>query len=161
MKKGLRSYLFGMHNPFVHVFFVYRACHKIYNKRPGIKETVCILLHDIGYIHQDFLDGPEDHHPELGAKISGWLFGQEYYNLCIAHSRDYAKKNGIELSKLGYADKYSVLLMPDRLYHHIIYAGGEAQEYNRTTKTKKWGYPIQVALIKKDYQKWWEKQEHA
>jgi hypothetical protein len=156
MKKGLRSFLFGMHNPILHGFLVYLAWKKIFHKYPNAKETICILFHDVGYIKQDFLDGLEDNHPELGAKICDKLFGEEYKNLCLGHSRDYARKHNLGFSKLGYADKYSVLLLPNWLYHYVIYAGGEAQEYNRTTKTKKWGLPIDVKLIKADYEKWWE-----
>ena len=159
MKKGLRSFLFGMHNPILHGTLVYIAWVKIYHSYPNWKETICILLHDIGYVNQDFLDGPYDIHPELGAKICLKLFGSEYYRLCLLHSRDYAKRHMVNISKLGYADKYSVLLLPNWIYHYVIYFGGEAQEYNKTTKTKKWGLPIDVKLIKEDYRKWWEKEK--
>ncbi len=152
---GLRSVIIGMHNPIIHGLLVVLAWRKIYRKSPSLKELVCILLHDVGYIKQDFIDGNGDKHPELGAKICGWLFGKEYYILCITHSREYAKKLNLPISKLGYADKYSVLLIPNLIYRPLIYAGGEAQEYHRTTKTRKWGYPIQTQLIKDDYRKWW------
>jgi hypothetical protein len=155
--KGLRSVLIGMHNPIIHGLLVSFAWKKIYRKVPNLKEALCILLHDIGYIKQDFIDGKDDKHPELGAKICGQLLGKDYYILCITHSRDYAKKLRLPLSKLGYADKYSVLLIPDLIYKPLIYLGGEAQEYHKTTKTKKWGYPINTKLIKADYRKWWLK----
>lgn len=157
--KGLRSVTIGMHNPIIHGLLVFLAWKKIYRKSPTIKELVCILLHDIGYIKQDFIDGKGDKHPELGAKVCGKMFGKDYYILCIAHSRDYAKRLGKPLSKLGYADKYSVLLIPNIIYKPLIYLGGEAQEYHRTTKTKKWGYPINTKLIKEDYLKWWKENE--
>jgi len=147
--------MIGMHNPLFHGFFVTLAWKKIYKRYPSLKEVICILLHDIGYIKQNFIDSDKDRHPELGALICKYLFGIKYYNLCITHSRDYAKKLKLPLSKLGYADKYSVLLIPDIIYKPLIYLGGEAQEYHKNTKTKKWGYPIKTHLIKKDYQKWW------
>jgi len=156
--KGIRSVIIGMHNPLFHGFFVTLAWKKIYKHYPSVKELVCILLHDIGYVKQNFIDGNNDKHPELGAQICGYLFGKKYYNLCIAHSRDYARKLGLHLSKLGYADKYSVLLIPNIIYKPLIYLGGEAQEYlkkNKITKTWKWGYPISILLIKEDYYKWW------
>ena len=155
--KGLRSVLFGMHNPIIHGFLVSIAWKKIYQETPNFKEFVCILLHDIGYIEQNFIDGKNDRHPELGAKICGRLFGKNYYILCITHSRYYAKKLGLPLSRLGYADKYSVLLIPNLIYKPLIYLGGEAQEYHKTTKTKKWGYPINTKLIKTEYYNWWLK----
>ncbi len=153
--KGLRSIIIGMHNPIIHGLLVVLAWRKIYRKSPSLKELICILLHDIGYIKQDFIDGNGDKHPELGAKICGWLFGKKYYILCITHSRNYAKKLNLPLSKLGYADKYSVILIPNLIYKPLIYLGGEAEEYHRTTKTRKWGYPIQTQLIKDDYLRWW------
>lgn len=153
--KGLRSVTIGMHNPIIHGFLVVLAWHKIYRGFPSFKELMCIILHDVGYIKQDFIDGDGDRYPELGAKICGYLFGRDYYVLCITHSREYAKKLSLPLSKLGYADKYSVLLIPNLIYKPLIYLGGEAQEYHKTTKTKKWGYPIKTQLIKDDYRKWW------
>lgn len=145
----------GIHSP-IHYFCVYLAWVKLYGV-PSPKEAFCILIHDIGYYRQDVMDGPSDFHPILGAKIAYRLFGKKYYDLCIAHSRDYAKKNNLPLSKLGYADKYWLFYVPNPLYNFIIHAGGEAQHYERTTKTKKWGIPIDVKLIKWDYQRWWEK----
>jgi len=155
--KGLRTVLIGMHNPIIHGILVSLAWKKIYKKYPTFKEMICILFHDVGYTTQNIIDGENDTHPELGAKICGFLFGEEYYYLCIAHSRAYAKKTGLPLSKLGYSDKYSIILIPNIIHKVLIYSGGEAQEYHRTTQTKKWGYPINTKKIKEDYKKWWSK----
>ncbi len=127
-----------MHNPIFHGIFVSLAWIKIYHKIPSFKEFVCIFLHDIGYIKQDIIDGEEDKHPEMGAKICGQLFGKEYHNLCIAHSRDYAEKLGLSLSKLGYADKYSVFITPNLFYFIVGYFGGEAKIYFEDTKDMRW-----------------------
>jgi hypothetical protein len=86
------------------------------------------------------------------------IFGEYYFRLCIAHSRDYAKKFGLPLSQLGYADKYSVLIYPDWIFSVLIHLGGEAEEYHKTTKTGKWGVPIDVRRIKSDYRKWFNLQ---
>jgi hypothetical protein len=153
MRTAVRSYLVGMHNPIIHSATVLVAWIKIYKGLPSIKESICIFVHDIGYLKQTAIDGDDNNHPELGAKMCR-LFGPEYFNLCIAHSRDYAKKLKLPLSKLGYADKGSVLIYPNWIFKRLIYLGGEAQEYHRTTKSKKWGYPVQVRLIKADYQRW-------
>lgn len=126
---------------------------KTFKAMPSLGETVCIVFHDIGYATQDTIDGADNRHPELGARMCGVL-GQKYYDMCIAHSRDYARKLGLPLSKLGYADKGSVLQYPDWFFKRLIVLGGEAQEYYQTTKTRKWGIPVQVCLIKADYQRW-------
>lgn len=155
--RGLRSVLFGMHNPIEHGIFVSLAWIKIYHEIPSLKELVCIFLHDIGYIRQDIMDGYQDKHPEMGAKICGQLFGKKYYNLCIAHSRDYAQKCGLQLSRLGYADKYSVILTPKFLQIAMIYLGGEYKNFYRITKNRKLLYSERISLINEDYQDWWNK----
>ena len=149
-----RSYLAGMHNPIIHSATVIIGWIKIFKCLPSVKEILCIIVHDIGYLKQKSIDGKDNHHPELGAQMCGKLLGSSYYNLCIAHSRDYAKQKGLPLSKLGYADKYSVLAYPDGIFKYLIKFGGEAEEYHKTTKTKKWGFPVQVELIKAQYRKW-------
>lgn len=154
MNKGLRSVLFGMHNPIIHGIFVYLAWIRIYHEIPSLREIICILFHDIGYIKQNIIDGDSDKHPEMGAKICGQLFGKEYYNLCIAHSRDYANKLNLSLSKLGYADKYCVFMTPNLLYLIIGYTGGEAKIYFEDTKNMKWCYK-RINIIKEGYKKWW------
>lgn len=143
-----------MHNPIVHTATVLTAWIKIFKCLPSTKETICIIVHDIGYITQTSIDGSDNRHPELGARMCGRAFGSEYFDFCIAHSRDYAKKRGVPLSKLGYADKASVLVYPDAFFKILIKVGGEAQEYLETSKTWKWGYPYQVKLIKADYRRW-------
>lgn len=134
MKTAPRSYLAGMHNPVIHSATVVVGWIKIFRKLPSVREFVCILVHDIGYLQQASLDGPDNKHPELGAYMCR-VFGEQYFELCIAHSRDYAKKFGLPLSALGYADKYSVLVYPDWVFNLLIHLGGEAEEYHRTTKT--------------------------
>lgn len=116
---------------------------------------VCILLHDIGYIRQNIIDGKEDKHPEMGAKICGQIFGKEYYILCISHSRDYANKFGLKLSKLGYSDKYSVFVTPNLFYLIVGYFGGEAKIEFEDTKNMKWGFK-RINIIKQGYKKWWD-----
>jgi len=154
MKTGLRSYLVGMHNPILHTIVIVIAWIRMYHGLPSFKELICIMLHDVGYIKQATIDSPDDKHPELGAWLCGAMLGRKYYFLCIAHSRIYAKKLNISLSKLGYADKGSILAIPDWVFRLMIFSGGEAQEYHRTTKTKKWGFPVDIKLIKADYARW-------
>lgn len=155
MRTAQRSYLIGMHNPLVHSIAVLMAWIKIYRQLPILKEGLCIVFHNIGYLSQTSIDGMDNHHPEFGARMCG-LMGRDFFNLCIAHSRDYAMRFNLPLSKLGCADKGSVLMYPDWLFKRLIMLGGEAQEYHKTTKTRKWGFPVDVRLIKADYRRWME-----
>lgn len=139
--EGAKSLLIGYHSLIFHTLFVTLAWKSIYKKYPNMREFICILLHDIGYIFQDELQSKEDRHPELGAKICGMLFGKKYYQLCIGHSRDYASKMGIKISKLCYADKYCTLLVPIRLQYIIsIFDAG-----------------VDVYRARKVYNEWWNK----
>lgn len=142
-----------MHNPLIHGLFVTLAWIKLYGKMPSLLEALCILVHDFGYLQQTTLDGEDNKHPELAARMCR-LFGRKYYLLCLCHSREYSQKLHRPLSKLGYADKCSVILYPNWLFKWLITIGGEAEEYHRTTTTKKWGYPVDVKLIKKSYLEW-------
>jgi len=153
VRTAVKSLLVGMHNPAIHGLFVGMSWPKLFGELPSFRESLCILVHDLGYLQQTTLDGDDNRHPEFGAKMAR-LLGEEFWLLCITHSRDYAKQLHQPLSKLGYADKYSVLLYPDWLFKRLIYSGGEAAEYHRTTKTRKWGFPVDVKLIKKSYRIW-------
>lgn len=153
LKTAPRSYLVGMHNPIIHTATIIMAWTRLFASFPNIKELLCILVHDIGYLGQTSIDGEDNRHPEFGAQMCSVL-GHEYYQLCIAHSREYAQLLGLPLSRLGYADKGSVLMYPNWLFKRLIYLGGEAEEYHRTTRTRKWGFPVDVRLIKADYKEW-------
>lgn len=76
------------------------------------------------------MDGPEgEKHPEYGAQLSGKWYGQAYSDLCLYHSRHYAKQAGKEPSKLCWADKYSITYEPWWLYLPRARFSGELQEY--------------------------------
>lgn len=106
MKVGTKGWLIGIHQFVIHPTTVFLSWCELYGL-PNIKEMFCIFIHDIGYIGKDNVDGDEGKmHPELGAKIAGNLFGEEYKYLCAGHSREYAKLKGIKPSKLCWADKY-------------------------------------------------------
>jgi hypothetical protein len=143
--EGPRSMVFGYHNIILHGLFVSLAWIKIYRKVPTAREFICILLHDIGYIFQDEVDSVNDKHPLLGANICGKLFGHKYYNLCIGHSRAFAVKRDVELSKLCYADKYCILIMPIRLQYVL----------------SKFDNGINVYKLRGEYLKWWKENCHG
>ena len=89
-------------------------------------------------------DEEGEKHPELGAKIAGWLFDYpmvftlpaalwirttDYHDLCLLHSRHYARNAGRESSKLCWADKLSIIFEPWWLYLPRAWASGELFEY--------------------------------
>jgi hypothetical protein len=76
------------------------------------------------------MDGDEGGgHVHLGAKIMGLLFGGHWADLTLRHSRYWAKKHGVTVSKLCYADKLAFVLTPGWLYLPMARATGELAEY--------------------------------
>jgi hypothetical protein len=109
MKQGTVSVLFGCHSV-VHSVLVWRSWKILYGKCPGFKETVCILLHDIGHWGTEYLDNFEEKrdHWRLGARVAGKLFGWKYYVFCAGHC-DYSNYPPSPMFK---ADKYAAYLAP-------------------------------------------------
>ena len=128
MKTGTKSILFGIHQFLWHPVTVWVAWVWLYRKLPTFKESICIIIHDWGYWGKTNMDDEEgERHPELGAKIAGWLFDYpmvftlpaalwirttDYHDLCLLHSRHYARNAGREPSKLCWADKLSIIFEP-------------------------------------------------
>ncbi|MEW5932067.1 MAG: hypothetical protein AB1816_00585 [Bacillota bacterium] len=126
---GRRSLLAGAHQFLIHPLFVLAAWWKLYG-RPSWKEVVCILVHDWGYWFAHDLDGLEGKkHPELGARLAGRWFGPECQDLCLYHSRYYARQAGTEPSRLCWADKLGMALEPWWLYLPRAWLSGELAEY--------------------------------
>ena len=109
MKQGTISILFGCHS-FVHCFLVWLSWRKLYGKFPTFKETVCILLHDIGHWGLDYLNDVEQKkaHWRTGATIAGRWFGFEYFLLTAGHC-EYSR---LPSSKMAKAYKYSWYIAP-------------------------------------------------
>jgi len=72
-------------------------------------------------------------HVEFGAKIMS-LFGKEWSDFSMYHSRYYAKKYGAQPSKLCFADKLSFAVTPRWLYLPAVNATGEIHEYLKNAK---------------------------
>ena len=126
---GRKSLLYGVHQFVWHPITVWLAWYHLYG-RPTFKETICIIIHDWGYWFTPNMDGPEgEKHPVYGARIAGELFGEEYYNLVLLHSRHYARLVGKDPSKLCWADKLSILYDPKWFYLIRAVASGEIREY--------------------------------
>jgi hypothetical protein len=133
MQTGTKSLLFGVHQVFIHPVVVYRAWKHLYG-RPSWRELICIIIHDWGYWGKPDLDGPEgERHPEFAARLAGRLFGGGYGQLCLYHSRHYAKLRGMEPSKLCWADKLSIQYEPSWFYLLRARLSGELKELRQTS----------------------------
>jgi hypothetical protein len=154
MKVGTKSVLYGVHQFIWHPVTVLLAWIELYGL-PNWKETVCIFIHDWGYWGCSNMDGNDgENHPELGANIAhmlldterwetlletetrsaGWKTlnkSEEYYKLCLFHSRGTAKKYKAEPSKLCWADKLSIKYDPWFLYLPRAILSGEIKEYRK------------------------------
>lgn len=141
MKIGTKSVLFGAHCFFLHPFFVAAAWSRLYGFPVDPRLWIAFFVHDLGYLGKPNMDGPEgEKHVEFGAKIMR-IFGIEWSDFSMYHSRYYAKKNGAQPSKLCFADKLSFALTPRWLYLPMVNATGEIHEYlinAKKAETKHW-----------------------
>ncbi len=133
MKTGTKSVLFGVHQFLIHPVIVLMAWLIVYESWPKLHELCAILTHDLGYLGQPNMDGPEgENHPEIAAKW--WKgrfgnFGQKVAVEILGHSRFHAKNNGLPLSRLFQPDKLSTALYPKWLYLILGNLSGEIREY--------------------------------
>jgi hypothetical protein len=72
-----------------------------------------------------------EEHVVLGGRVMGWLFGPEWRDFTVCHSRHWAKRVGKRYSKLCLADKLAFVLTPAWLYLPMARLSGELQEYMR------------------------------
>lgn len=134
MKVGTKSVLFGAHCFFLHPWFVARAWWKLYGFPRDPRLWVAFFVHDIGYLGKPNMDGAEgETHVELGAKIMG-VFGREWESFTRYHSRFYAKKDGVQYTRLCVADKLAICLTPAWLYLPMVNWTGEIKEYMAMSK---------------------------
>jgi hypothetical protein len=149
MRIGTKSLLIGVHQFIWHPYLVTLAWRKLYGSWPNWKELVCIFIHDWGYWGCPNMNGPEgDQHPERGSEIADFLFGMEYSDLCLCHSRYMVRKLNeyhqhlgfpqvkFEPSKLCWADKYSLWLEPDWFYLLRARLSGELAEHRELSASK-------------------------
>jgi hypothetical protein len=154
MKIGTRSLLFGVHQFVIHPIVVLIAWIKLYGM-PSWKEFICIVIHDWGYWGAPNMDGIEGElHPELAANIAKKWLGEEYHELCLYHSRHYARYAGKEPSKLCWADKLSIKYEPWWFYIPRALVTGELKEYRE--KAKQSGY-ILPSATNREWYRWAQK----
>lgn len=132
MKIGTRSILFGVHQFAIHPWFVAAAWWKLYGFPYDPRLWIAFLIHDWGYWGKPNMDGPEGElHPLWAGRAMGRLFGREWGQFCIYHSRFLAKRDGQNFSRLCPADKLAISLTPWWLYLPTAWLTGELAEYMR------------------------------
>lgn len=129
---GPRSVLFGAHCWFLHPIFVAVAWRRLYGTPLDPRLWLSFFLHDLGYLAfwcRD-MDGEQgERHVLFGAAIMRKLFGPEWGDLCLYHSRFWAKKHGRNYSRLCVADKLATALEPAWLYIPRVWLSRELVEY--------------------------------
>ncbi len=132
MKTGSKSLLIGVHQFIWHPITVWLAWRNLYGRRPTWREAVCIVIHDWGYWGCPNMDGFEgERHPYFAAQIAGRLFGPNFHDLVLFHSRHLCAKLGAKPSKLCWADKISMIYDPTPWYLFRARLSGELKEYRR------------------------------
>lgn len=146
MRAGSKTLLFGTHNFIIHPIFVFIAWIIRYRSLPDLSEFIAICLHDVGLWGLPNLDGEEgEMHPQrignwlrcISMKFSdGTVIATRWQNIfekaaqiVYGHSRFYAMKYDLKLSKLFQADKLAVGLYPSWLYIFLGTLSGEIDEY--------------------------------
>lgn len=156
MKTGTKSVLFGAHCFLIHPIFVGIAWTRLYGPSFDPRVWMAWCLHDLGYIGKVSLDDAEgEKHVELGANImhrlfDGWyeleggywgpilIRDTKWRDLCLYHSRFYAKKDNKPISKLCIADKFAIAITPWWLYLPMVKLTGEWREYTEAARTGKY-----------------------
>lgn len=127
---GTRSVLWGAHCWFIHPWFVAAAWNRLYGFPRDYRLWLAFFLHDLGYWGKQAMDSEEgERHVEWAGQIMGKWFGGHWGSFCLLHSRYYAKKYHLPISRLCVADKISVTLEPRWFYLLRVILSGEVWEY--------------------------------
>ena len=137
MRVGTKSVLFGVHAVWLHPFFVAWAWWRLFGFPWDLRLWFAFFLHDVGYLAKRDMDGPEgEQHVALGGRIMGRIFGSEWGDFTLCHSRHWAKRVGKPYSKLCLADKLAFVLTPAWLYLPMARLSGELHEYMRVASSR-------------------------
>jgi len=137
MRVGTKSVLFGVHAVWLHPFFVAWAWWRLFGFPRDLRLWFAFFLHDVGYLAKRDMDGPDgEQHVALGGRIMGSIFGSEWGDFTLCHSRHWAKRVGKRYSKLCLADKLAFVLTPAWLYLPMARWSGELQEYMRMASSR-------------------------
>jgi hypothetical protein len=138
MNVGTKSVLFGAHQFAIHPWFLAAAWWQLFGFPWDPRLWVAFFVHDLGYIGKPNMDGPEgEQHPYLGARIMR-VFGREWHDFSLYHSRFLAKQHGRDPSRLCIADKLAICLTPAWLYLPMVHLTGEIDEYMKHAATGKY-----------------------
>ena len=138
MRLGTKTVLFGFHQFLLHPIFVAVAWWKLYGFPSDLRLWLAFCVHDLGYLGKKSLDDADgETHPELGAKLMR-VFGEEWSELVLLHSRFYAKRLGKPVSRLCMADKLGICLYPKWLWLGLTKLSGEWSDY-ATAEKYNWG----------------------
>ncbi len=130
MKIGTKSLLFGAHQFILHPVFVLLAWWRRYGFPWDPRIWIAALIHDWGYWGKPNIDGlAGKYHPQWGARIMWRLFGYEWYEFCLYHSRYWAERHIQPVSLLCIADKLSFYMTPKWLYLPMVCWTGEIKEF--------------------------------
>ena len=156
MTTGTKSVLYGAHAFWLHPWFVALAWWRLYGFPCDPRLWVAFFVHDLGYIGKPNMDGDEgEQHPTLGARLMavfdghwfaeflvlgyfqqplwmtrrGLVHAGRWSLLSLLHSRYFAKRLGLQPSRLCIADKLALGLTPWWLYLPMVRATGEVHEY--------------------------------
>jgi len=83
-----------------------------------------------------------------------YLFGKEWGELCLYHSRFFAKANKKKVSKLCIADKLACCLIPNWLFLFLSSLSGELEEYMDIVRKKEGGKYSTMNLHSEDKNIW-------
>ena len=140
MRVGTKSVLFGAHCFFIHPFFVAAGWWRARSFPWDVRLWAAFFVHDLGYLGCPNVEGPEgEEHVQLGSRIMGLLFGRSWADFTLRHSRYWAKKHGVSVSELCYADKLAFVLTPGWLYLPMVRATGELAEYMAKSRDRQAG----------------------
>ena len=152
MRVGTKSVIFGVHAILVHPFFVAYAWSRLFGFPWDPRLWVAFLVHDLGYIGKANMESSEEQqHVVFGGRIMGWLFGPEWRDFTLCHSRHWAERVGKKYSKLCLADKLAFVLTPAWLYLPMARLSGELYEYMRVSGERQLGGRVnnfELSLIK-------------
>ena len=152
MRVGTKSVIVGVHATLVHPFFVAYAWSRLFGFPWDPRLWVAFLVHDLGYIGKANMESSEgQQHVVLGGRIMSWLFGPEWRDFTLCHSRHWAERVGKKYSKLCLADKLAFVLTPAWLYLPMARLSGELQEYMRVSSERQLGGRVsnfELSLLK-------------
>lgn len=138
---GPRSVLWGAHCWLIHPWFVAAGWWRLYGFPWDPRLWCAFWLHDAGYLLQwcrKMDDAAGERHPESGAAIMAFLYGSEWAEFCLLHSRFYSRTLGKPVSRLCYADKMAICLTPAWLFVWSARLSGELDEYRELVKHGKY-----------------------